>query len=393
MKPQAPSKLRARDALGFLFGAVFCVVAANVGVTIWMHRTSGAETASYTRKNLVVVPVDLLSFDAPSPPSAVLLMGNSHTYGLPALKKGNYLRDYERIKGTVGDELAGRLDQRFGADAVTVIRLACPNYVPLEMLIGYEYLRYRGIRPQVVVLGWSWPNFSRTREVRPELYSALRDRQFVSFLDAQLSAPALSAGAGLLTPLREEESLAGRSEVSAHAFSLADMLDSKFVDLLDRQVPVVEKSASIQVRIMRGTVIPFEDYFARSLGKEGFLYPVVPDALRFNISCMKTMLRAMRADGARVLIYYAPTRGDIPTNFDEHGLDDFKKEMASFAKGLDFPIIDASRVVPDDAWGWEGFLPDRVHFMEAGHRRLAALLWQSGLDGHVWDPLKRATSN
>ena len=50
-------------------------------------------------------------------------------------------------------------------------------------------------------------------------------------------------------------------------------------------------------------------------------------------------------------------------------------------------VLDARGLVPNEYWGWVGELPDRSHFTQPGHQRLADLLYGEAEKESAWKEL------
>src|SRR5688500_2249648 len=110
----------------------------------------------------------------PPAPASVLLIGNSHTYALPGMTRGEPLRPDSG--STLIDELAREVARREpSAVGVRFDRLAYPNFLPVEMLVRVAHLLDRGHRPSVVVLGLTWRNIARDTQTRHDVRRAYAD--------------------------------------------------------------------------------------------------------------------------------------------------------------------------------------------------------------------------
>ena len=161
------------------------VLAVNAAASAWL---GDARTVKLVERppNVVGIP------DRPAPPppagdrSLLFLIGNSHTYGLPGLKQGQPLRP--ETSGTLIDELAHRIEPVVGSESGAYYRLSYPNFLPFEILTTVGHLAYQGLQPKVVVMGWTWANMSRRRDLRYDVYSVYRDPEFVGWLTEQIEA-------------------------------------------------------------------------------------------------------------------------------------------------------------------------------------------------------------
>ena len=103
-------------------------------------------------------------------------------------------------------------------------------------------------------------------------------------------------------------------------------------------------------------------------------YDVVEADYRFNVNCLRALLRLLHSRGSQVVCYFAPERSDVPPLMDPAGEQKFNEQFEREAAELGVVVLDARHVVPNEYWGWEYDSPDRSHFTEPGHQRLAKFL-------------------
>ncbi len=180
-----PVARSSRFSLLLLVGSL-CVTVGGAEVLLRQGREVPSDGPTPTRAAHVWdLPQEAAATPAPPPGRDVLLIGNSHTYALPGLKKGQGLRPDSGA--TLIDELARRSAPLLGAaEVVTFERLAYPNFLPLEMLVRQAQLHAAGYRPEVVVLGITWRNVVRGSSLRPAVRQVLEDPAVRHRLDCLL---------------------------------------------------------------------------------------------------------------------------------------------------------------------------------------------------------------
>jgi hypothetical protein len=374
--------LRPRDLVAFAACAVITTVGLNAAATRWLGDTPTDRPAP--PPNWIEVPNVITSLGPLHDSRPELLMiGNSHVYGLPGLQRGDPLR-LENTKGTVFDTLAGRINKKLGPDRVLYCRLAYPNFLPIEMLISYQYLRTMGHHPRAVILGVSWGGFTRGRDARHDIRQCLQEDQVLTDLRQRIDAMHVPNGQDVLEGLEKE---ARRSHDDANAgqnLSDADQWENELMAYLDPRVALLGESGALRARLYRSFVIPIQDMWVRA---GHATYGVVDEDLEFNMTCLQVLLQSLRDDGVQVLAYFAPRRTDISSMFESRRLDWFTAETTRLIHDNQFKIVDAGDLVRPDEWGWANDQPDMAHFVESAHDRLADMLWKEGDAWGLWTRL------
>ena len=151
-------------------------------------------------------------------------------------------------------------------------------------------------------------------------------------------------------------------------------------------------SDDIRPRLQLDVVDPLQNLIVDRMHK-AYDYDVIQDDYRFNMDCLRGLLKLFRSKGSRVICYLAPERSDVPPLLDPAGERKFNELFQREAKGLGVVVVDARQVVPNEYWGWEYASPDRSHFTEPGHQRLAQFLFEQIDDRHLWPPQNYAHGN
>jgi hypothetical protein len=326
--------------------------------------------------NVVAIPKHVASRPAPLPDPGVLLVGNSHTYALPGLHRGETLRPDPGA--TLIDDLAADVEALRPGKRDAFYRLSYPNMLPYEMLIRVADLLEHGYAPRVVVLGLTWRNLARDTAMRWEVRDALRDRAFAQRLGADLAG--VAAAPSVLEALAADERLVAEDQAKDRSY--ADRLDGELFDVLAERVALVGRAVYVRADVQGEISQWLADRFVKSTETQ---YASVPADLAFNLDCLRALVALLRARGVTVLGYLAPERSDVAPLIDATGEDDAFAALE--AAGL--PLVDARHVVADELWGWERGTPDRSHFTEPGHAALARFLAGEGATRKIWDALDR----
>lgn len=389
-KAKAALPVSRAEALAFVVATLGMLCLASLLLPVWLGPPPHVFEAH--KPNIVILPNQPSALPAPTEgPPMVLLVGNSHTYALPGLHRGDELRPDVGV--TLVDELANRVDPMIAPGTVRYYRLAYPNFVPLEIITRVGQMLAAGYKPTVFVYGWSWANLGRAENVRPQVRSTYEIPGFADQLIRMLSAPEVHADPAVIDAIRAQNRLAQADLSERQARPIADTFDDELSEVARSSIPLFSRSADVRTRFMRNVVIPIQDIRLREQENGGgrFLYDSIDIEREFNMKCLYALLRMLHSQGVFVYTYATPERGDLspfmdPTHEDET-LDAYRAE----ASRLGYVTVDARRVVVGaDVWGWVGQAPDRSHFAEPGHRVLAEFIAQQGVQAGVWDRLRPA---
>ena len=368
------------EVLAFVVGLVAAVMLIERASSHWMAEAAQPIETHSTRQVLLdSAPKD---FPRPEPGTPSLwIVGNSHVFGLPGIKKGDPLR--LEVNGALVDELSSRIDDHRQSHDVLYYRLAYPNYLPFEMLISIARLRQLDHHPRVVVLGLSWTNLARSRDPRTTMRDALRDRQFAAYFAKLLRDPNLSISPQVHEEFEENCRQIEADERQQQTLSHADKLETVATHWLGERITLIGKSEDLRARLYRSTVMPVQD----ALAGETLQYGVVESDLRFNVSCLVSVFRLLSEMKASVMIYVAPARSDLPAYITPERERQVLEQIEAEAEKQGFVWVDASNVVPNEYWGWSDNVQDRAHFVEPGHQRLAQFLFEAGAKRGLWEKL------
>jgi hypothetical protein len=330
----------------------------------------------------------LLKDPARLPPAkagrSVWLLGNSHTYALPGMKQGDPLRTDE--EGILLDELASRSAAGDPPAHADFYLLSYPNFLPFEMLTRVGHLLYHKHRPNVVFLGLTWRNIARDSQLRHEVYTAYRDQGFADAFAAILADPKIDAGDEIIEQVHNQQRRVARDQELERLRSDSDRLDEALTHWAEDHLTLMGKSAELRATIFRVLTDRVQRLWDdRTTVK--YSYDLVEADYAFNVACLRTLVRLLRQNGATVICYYAPERSDLPPLMDPRRQEEFIATFNREAAELGITILDARGVVPNEFWGWVGDSPDRSHFTEPGHQRLAQFLLEQAACQAAWKEL------
>jgi hypothetical protein len=310
----------------------------------------------------------------------LLLMGNSHTYALPGLRRGDTLRDRSwASRPVLIDDIASELGRRQPDSATTCYAMAYPNFLPYEMLTRVAHAYHHGFRPDIIVLGLTWRNIARDSQLRPEVRAIYKDEvDFPSAFARMLTTPGVDADKDVLDAIAADVRWGAAETEKARLRSSADQLDEA-IDLQIRdRLNLLGNSAFLRARFNQLVAIPIQGQLQAALAQKhsAYMYDVVDHDLNFNLKCLWALLRLFTKNGARVVCYLAPERTDVQPLMDPVRESQVIPEIAKQLEQLGAVVLDARHVVPNEYWGYNGDLPDDSHFTEPGHEQLAAFLVQ-----------------
>lgn len=154
--------------------------------------------------------------------------------------------------------------------------------------------------------------------------------------------------------------------------SAADRVDEVLNRRAGDYVALLGQSSAIRARLYRDFAY-FIDSLIHSSGA-GESNDVVSEDLALNLQAIDAIAAVLTAHGARIAVYQNPERADLPPLVDVSERDASMRWLRTKLESRGAILLDASRVVPDEMFGWEHDTPDRSHFTEPGHRLLADFL-------------------
>ncbi len=361
-----------------IVAAVSAVIVAERQANTMLSQPTGA--ALERPMTIHFIPRTPSPFPSISDTPKLLLIGNSHTYALPGLHRGETLRDRSwASRPVLIDDISAELRRREPTLMAACYALAYPNFLPYEMLTRVAHAYHHGFRPNIVVLGLTWRNIARDSHLRPEVRSIYKDKDETDFPAAfasMLAMPGVRADKEVMDAIAAEARWGRLEAEKARLRSSADQVDDA-IDLQIRdRLTLLGNSAGIRARFNQLVAIPIQERLQRMLGqtRAAYLYDVVDHDLDFNLRCLWTLLRLFKQNGAVVVCYLAPERTDVQPLMDPVREAKVIPEIQRQAEQLGAVVLDARHVVPNEFWGWNGDLPDDSHFTEPGHERLAAFL-------------------
>ncbi len=388
----APRTTSRGELMGFVGGLAFALLAASAAIPIWLGgpATTTEDVAVAARAaNVTVLPSAPDALEAPPAEPIVLLVGNSHTYALPGLQKGDELRP--DIGASLIDQLATRVD----AAGARYYRLSYPNFLSLEILTRVGQLLQAGYRPKVVVLAWSWSNVGRDRSVRTEVRDSYRDPRLASDLIARLTRKGVDAPPELVAAIEAEAQAARAGLEEERGRSVADLWETDVQRVARAHIPLFGRNTDVRARVYRDVLgsVQMKLNSARETSspkaEASYMYDSVDAEMRFNRACMLALLRLLASEGIYVFTYASPERPDMPALVDRRHQQESWDEYRAASAALGFATVDARALITEPSvWGWAGNFPDRSHFTEPGHAMLAQFLSEQGTASGVWARLR-----
>lgn len=353
------------------------------GISLWTYLETRQTGAPPPKRPEHIVALSIDADDLPPRTDAptLLLMGNSHTYALPGLHRGEGLRN--DVGGTLIDELAQQVSQRVPPPAPRFVRASSPNLLPFEMLTWFSHLVQQGLHPKVVVVGITFRNVARDRVLRPSIRALYRNEALADAVRGQLSEGSEEIAQSISAARREE----ARADAMEMERSWADRADERIQKSIAPYFPLIGESAWLRSVFYREFAYAVEAIF---LGDQAAThgYALVEEDLAFNQKCLHELFRTVKSTGSALLVYLAPERSDLPLLMDSERQKSFNQWLILEAESLGGTLVDARNVVEPRFWGWERNTPDRSHFTEPGHKALASTLVENPSTQQVWQTLQ-----
>jgi hypothetical protein len=359
-------------------------ILALIGAELWARSLIGPPAGperplEQRARNVIAVPKSPTRLPPRAKGRSLFLLGNSHTYALPGVKKGDPLRDDPGV--TLIDQLASQIeDQRMtwsslhpgGRSPATYYRLSYPNFLPFEMLTHLGYLLSKGYEPSVAIIGFTFRNVARDTALRHDIHRAYADQEFASALKHALSSAEIGADARILESIDAEVRRAAFEDRADAARSDADRADERVMEKVGEHVVLIGESAGFRVRLFRLFAYQLDALLQGRSTKPD--YEVIDNDLAFNVACERALLRLLKSKGVAVVYYLTPERTDLPPLISPEREQAETQKFAEWARSEGAVVIDARHIVPNQYWGYEHDTPDRSHFLEPGHALLAELL-------------------
>ena len=375
---------RGRLVVVLTIGLLVLLLAEWASSRLVSEPTSASDTVSQRAENVIILPKDPAALPPDDGKPEVWLLGNSHTYSLPGLKQGDPLRTDE--DGILIDELAARVAADQPDVHADFYLLAYPNFLPFEMLTRVGHLLDHGFHPKIVFLGLTWRNIARDSRPRHEIYTAYRDAAFVGHLREMLEDPQVAGDQDILQEITAQQAQAHHDEEVERLKSDADRVDELLTGWIRGRSTLMGKSPELRAQIFR-TLTDRVQRLWDDRTNVTYSYDLVAHDYDFNLKCLRAMLRLLRRNGAIVICYYAPERSDLPPVMDPRRQNEFIAAFDEESQKNGIVVLDARGLVPNEYWGWVGESPDRSHFTQPGHQRLADLLYGEAEKRSAWKEL------
>jgi len=373
--------------IAIVVAAVATVAVANRFATVYLASSSTAGAPLLLRSDRIQFFVDgPLNPPSPPPPPQLLLMGNSHTFTLPGIKRGQGLRvDALSHCRFLLDELADRLDRKHPKSLGSYYLLAYPNFLPYEMLTCVSQLYQRGYQPDVAAIGITWRNIARDSQLRHSIRQKYRLGGFAEAFSKMMEDPAVQAGAPIFNAIAADKRRIQTDEEKERVRSDADRLDGKLTDWVAQGLTLLGGSGNLRAYIQMDFIDSLQNAIIDRVHRS-YEYDLIDTDYQFNWICLRALMRLLRSRGSQVILYLAPQRTDVPPILDPAGEQKFNEQLRREAAALGVIVLDARHVVPNQYWGWEHDSPDRSHFTEPGHQLLGQFLADEIERRHLWPP-------
>jgi hypothetical protein len=383
MNPIAVRIVRLLAIVGF---AMATIAIANHCASKYLASNELTETPLKRSDRIQFLPHDPANLPPPLPPPQLLLIGNSHTYTLPGLNRSQGLRIGAMVSRRILlDELAARLDEANPKTIGSFSQLAYPNFLPYEMLTRVAQLYQHSYKPRLTVIGITWRNVAHDSQVRDEIRQIYRQRAFADAFLNMLKTPAVGASPAVLNAVAADRRRVEIELEKERVRSDADKLDKTMTEWVSDRVLLLGSSADIRARLQLDVMDPIQNAIVERRHKK-FDYDLIESDYRFNLDCLNVLLRLLKSNGSQVICYLAPQRTDVPSLMDPAGEEKFNEQLQRETAETGAVVVDARHVVPNEYWGWEYASPDRSHFTEPGHQRLAQFLFEEIERRHLWPP-------
>jgi hypothetical protein len=370
---EAGAQLKARTRFGITVLALFFValsaellarriVAVPADEQPVQHRAENVVAVSKNPANLPKRPVGKTS---------LFLAGNSHTYTLPGLKRGDPLRSDPGV--TLIDDLAKEVSEAHPPRAnATYYRVSNPNFLPFEMLTHFSYLFHHGYVPDVAIVGFTFRNIARDTALRHDVHRVYHEPAFAEEIGRALKSPDIEADPRIILQVEAEVRQAAFEDREDQMRSDADRLDQRLMEKIGAHVTLIGQSAELRARIYRSFAYGLDSLFEKRT--QSASYDVIDADLDFNLACEKALVRMLRQKNVATIYYLTPERTDLPPLISPEREEKETIAFATWAKDQGVAVIDARHVVPNEYWGFEHETPDRSHFTEPGHLLLAKFI-------------------
>jgi hypothetical protein len=169
--------------------------------------------------------------------------------------------------------------------------------------------------------------------------------------------------------------------------SNSDSLDEQITEWLRKTVPLFGQSGPLRARFYRATIKRFQGWVTRSSpakNDQPWLKKTIESDLKFNVACMRTIMKILKKENIPALFYFTPERSDYALTRDIKERDRVLDALVSEARAMGFATANARNTVSNDYWGYAGDYPDFAHFIEPGHTALAAALIDAALRQNLW---------
>ena len=250
---------------------------------------------------------------------------------------------------------------------VAYSQLSLPNAGPVELLAVYQAFRAKALRPDRLVLAFTYDDLNET-ELRQDV-SALLDRVRPQLVAADASDSMLARARERAQRAREGPAAAPVTR-SATAGTPQEQLELALVSALESIWPAYAARHTVRSAGIAAWKLPFTGLLFRLRGRP--IQLVDPEAQQTSEAALLELIAQTRADGVALLIYQAPHRPDAQHFYhDRRAYDAYHERLAGLSTRNGVAWLDLETLVPAPVYGLtDQYLPDVFHFREEGHHLL-----------------------
>ncbi len=295
----------------------------------------------------------------------ILVFGNSQQYSCSLPRGGVPKAGHEAA--VASDLVVERLNE-WGQGRYAVFNNSAPNQNFAEALwLAVYWFQVAPKPPDVLVIQSSFDTFRKTG-IRAGYQTMLDEPAFARTLAAYTGSHPATPWAATFAAARRELDLR-RAELAADArWSLEGTLRAGL-----SAVPLFARREEYRSAMLNDL------YYARVM-----LLRIRPTTRRHiagapyaeNWAALEELVSLARARGTKVLVYNAPVNPQVSMFFDGE-YRDYLSKLRLLATTRCQAFADLSDAVPAEQWGYWIDGPDPIHVDEAGHRTIAARLFDA----------------
>jgi hypothetical protein len=310
-----------------------------------------------------------------------IITGNSQT--LTVMLAPSETRPTEADR-TYPDLLLDRLNSAHAG--VHGYRLSAPNISYMEVLWYLNYLiLHASLIPGEFVVQLNFETFRKTG-VREGMLELLEDPEFASAIEeeARSNAPYASTFQKAIDTYKSRLIKQSGSETGAASTSKTGLVEARGAGgvletdtraALDR-LSLFKSRGQLKGELLdflyltRVNLLGITPTTKRSLGG---------GTLTINVSSLERVGELCRHNGIRLVFFNAPQNPDVPLYRTSADREEYQQIIARLVNAYGSGYFDFENSIPGPMWGVWIDGPDPIHFGDAGHRRLANLMFKQGV--------------